>query len=137
MSDNLTVETLQEWVDGAPFHRFLGIQAVSIDKAAGEVVLRIPFNPDLRRANDGSEVHGGATASLIDIAGDYALAVVIGQTTPTINMRVDYLRMVRNSALTATAQVVKAGRSIGFVDITVTDDDGRTVAIGRCNYSTR
>ncbi|MHA1567474.1 MAG: PaaI family thioesterase [Alphaproteobacteria bacterium] len=137
MIDTLTLETLQEWVDGAPFHRLLAIQAVSFDKAAGEVVLRIPFSPDMRRADDGQEFHGGVTASLIDIAGEYALAVTIGHTTPTINMRVDYLRMVRDSALTATAHVIKTGRSIGFVDISVADDDGRLVAIGRCNYSTR
>ncbi len=137
MTEALTIETLQEWVDAAPFHRLLGIQAVSLDKAAGEVVLRLPFSPDLRRADDGQETHGGATAGLIDVAGDYALAVVIGHPTPTINMRVDYLRMARESDLTATAHVVKSGRSIGFVDISVADDNRRIVAIGRCNYSTR
>ncbi len=137
MNAGLTTDMLQNWVDAAPYHRLLGIKALSLDTEAGEVVLQIPFRPDLQRSDDQPEIHGGVTAGLIDIAGDYALAVVIGRPTPTINMRIDYLRMARDCALTATARVIKAGRNIGFVDVAVTDDNGRTVAIGRCNYATR
>ncbi len=137
MNGDMTVDDLQRWIDQSPYHRTLGITVDSVDVAAGEVALQLPFSEDLRRSDDAREIHGGATAALIDIAGDFALAVAIGHTTPTINMRVDYLRMARGTALTATARVVKAGRSVGFVDISVTDDDGRQVAIGRCNYSTR
>lgn len=134
MSKLATLEQLQSWLDRSPFHALLGVEAVAADADAAEVVLRVPFRQALQRSDTAAELHGGVTAALIDIAGDYALALVLGEPMPTINLRIDYLRMVRDSAITATARVIKSGRSIGFVDITVTDDEGRLVAIGRGNY---
>lgn len=137
MSESLTVEKLQRWLDGPPYHRFLKMQAVSMDTEKGEVVLRLPFRSDFTRSDDSPQIHGGVTSAFIDIAGDYALAVLLGHGVPTINLRIDYLRMAENTDLVATARVVKAGRTIGVVDIEVVDDQGRVVAIGRVNYSTR
>jgi acyl-coenzyme A thioesterase PaaI-like protein len=42
-----------------------------------------------------------------------------------------------NTALTATARVRRAGRSVGVVDVDVTDSAGNLVAIGRASYSTQ
>ncbi|HKF63882.1 MAG TPA: PaaI family thioesterase [Dongiaceae bacterium] len=54
---------------------------------------------------------------------------------PTINLRIDYLCPAGGDTLTATASVRRAGRTIGVVDIDVTDTAGRLVAIGRGCYS--
>jgi len=59
-----------------------------------------------------------------------------GQPLPAINFRVDYLRPVVTTALIATARVRRAGRSVGVVDVDVTDGDGNLVAVGRAAYST-
>jgi acyl-coenzyme A thioesterase PaaI-like protein len=42
-----------------------------------------------------------------------------------------------NTSRTATARVVRLGKSIGTVDVEVHDDGGRLVAVGRGTYATR
>jgi uncharacterized protein (TIGR00369 family) len=133
----MTLQELQRLIDAPPYHQFLRPVALSIDPEAGEVVLRLPFRPEFQRSPDRPELHGGITSAFIDLAGDYALAARLGYGVPTINLRVDYLTMAVDTDLTATARVVRAGRSIGVVDIEVTDKTGKLIAIGRGTYSTR
>jgi uncharacterized protein (TIGR00369 family) len=127
----------QSVLDEPPFHAFLGMELVSSDAEAGSVVLRLPFRTEFARASGRREWHGGLIAALIDIAGDYALALIVGGGVPTINLRTDYLRGAADSPLTATATVLRAGRTIGVVDVQVHDDGGRLIAAGRGCYSTR
>ena len=133
----VTVDRLQRWLDTPPFHRLLGLRAETVDIGGRSVVLRLPFRETFRRATDRAELHGGVTAALIDIAGDFAVATVVGAPVPTINLRIDYLRMAGDGELVATARVVKAGRTVAVVDIEVADTNGRQIAIGRGTYSTR
>jgi uncharacterized protein (TIGR00369 family) len=133
----MTVAELQRQIDAVPFHEFLKIEAVSVDSAAGEVVLRMPFRHAFRRSSAKAQLHGGVTSAFIDIAGDYALAAILGRGVPTVNLRIDFLRMVENSDLTARARVIKNGRNLGLVDIDVEDGEGKLIAVGRGCYSTR
>jgi uncharacterized protein (TIGR00369 family) len=133
----MTVQELQRQIDTPPYHQFLRPVAVSIDPEAGEVVLRLPFRPEFQRSSERPELHGGITSAFIDLAGDYALAARLGYGVTTINLRVDYLTMAVDTDLTATARIVRAGRSIGVADIEVTDKTGKLIAIGRGTYSTR
>jgi uncharacterized protein (TIGR00369 family) len=91
----------------------------------------------VERTAGSGQFHGGVIASLIDIAGDFALIAVLGFGVPTINLRVDYLRPALNNDLLAAAHVRRAGRSIGVVDIEVTDSTGRLIALGRGCYGTQ
>lgn len=135
MSAALTVADLQAWVDRSPYHRWLGLRALALDAAEGVVTLSLPPRPEFARGDSASGIHGGVTAALIDTAGDYAIAVRIGGPVPTIALAVDYLRM-GETALTATARVLKAGRSIALVDIDVHDAADRLIAVGRATYAT-
>ena len=54
----------------------------------------------------------------------------------TVDMRVDYLRLASGTALTTVGTIVKIGRTIGVVDISMRDDQDRLVAIGRATYVT-
>jgi uncharacterized protein (TIGR00369 family) len=131
------LQKLQESVNAPPFHRFLKMRVVSVDSEKGIVVMRLPFQPAFTRSDKVAQIHGGVSAAFIDIAGDYALVALLGHGVPTINLRIDYLRMAENTDLIATARVIKAGRSIGVVDIEVCDESNRIIAVGRGNYSTR
>ena len=134
---SMTLEELQRLIDEPPFQRFLRPKALSIDPEAGAVVLSLPFRPEFQRSTERPEIHGGVTSALIDLAGDYALGARLGHGVPTINIRVDYLSMAVDTDLTASAKVVRAGRSIGVVDVEVTDKSGKLIAVGRGTYSTR
>ena len=82
------------------------------------------MRPEFERIAGSGQWHGGPIAAMIDTVGDYALVMSIGRPLPTINFRVDYLRPAVNTALTVTARVRRAGRSVGVVDVDVMDAAG-------------
>ena len=136
MSTPLSVAELQEKLQVSPFIRSLGLIVVSADPERQEIVMRIPMRPEFERIAGSGQWHGGPIAAIIDTVGDYALVMSLGKPLPTINFRVDYLRPAVNTELTATARVRRAGRSVGVVDVDLTDTSGNLVAIGRATYST-
>jgi uncharacterized protein (TIGR00369 family) len=115
----------------------LGLRLESFDVNAQTLTLRSVFGPLVERATGTGQYHGGVIASLIDIAGDFALIAVLGYGVPTINFRVDYLRPAMHSDLLAVARVRRAGRTVGVVDIDVADSSGRLIALGRGCYGTQ
>lgn len=121
----------------SPYHEFLGLSLEAFDAAAQSVAIRCALSPRAERAPGSGQFHGGVIASLIDIAGDFALIGVLGHGVPTINFRVDYLRPAFAADLIARATVRKAGRTIGVVDVEVTDSSGRLIALGRGCYGTQ
>lgn len=130
------VRALDGIIRNAPFHEWLHVEAV--DAAPGRAVLRIPPNPEFVGNPFIPAVHGGIIAALIDLAGGAALFVELQFPTPTIDMRVDYLRpAIAGKALIAEAVVKRLGSTVAFVDVDVKDEDGRLVATGRCAYSVK
>lgn len=126
---------LTELIDGCPFHRFLGIKLEDYSTEAGSITLSLKARDTFSRSDNQVELHGGIIATLIDIAGDYAVALRVGHGVPTINLRTDFLRLARGEKATATARLVRCGRSIAVVDIEVIDETGQLVAVGRGTYS--
>jgi uncharacterized protein (TIGR00369 family) len=135
MSNILTADQIQEKLSSSPFISFMQIRVVSADAEKQEVVMVVPMRPEFERRAGTGQMHGGPIAAFIDTVGDYALGMLVGSGLPTVNFRVDYLRPAVNTALTGRALVRRAGKSIGVVDIDVTDDAGRLIAIGRGSYS--
>jgi len=133
----LTIVEIQRQLDDCPFHRFLQMQVTALDAERQRLELYLPFRPEYRRMEDPPQLHGGPIASLIDIAGTYAMWASLGIGVPTINLRIDYLRPAVNTGLRAAATVRRAGRTIAVLDIEVHDDDDRLVAIGRGTYGSR
>ncbi len=139
MSDKptpLTAEQIQQRLTHSPFIDFLGLEVLSADPASETVVMRLAMRPEFERGKGTGQWHGGPIAAVIDTVGDYALIMLLGRPLPTINFRVDYLRPAVNTALTATARVRRNGRSVGVVDVDVSNEAGTLVAIGRAAYAT-
>ncbi len=135
MPDKPTVDELQALLERSPFNSFSGAKIDSIDYETQSLVMIMPMRPEFERRADSGQWHGGPIASLIDTAGDYAMALQVGAPVPTINFRTDYVRPAINTTLTATATVRRAGRTVGVVDIDVTDDKGKLIATGRGTYA--
>jgi uncharacterized protein (TIGR00369 family) len=133
----LTAEQIQASMDSSPYIRFHQMRCERVDHATQTVVVQMPMRPELERAPGSGQWHGGAIAALIDTAGDYALALVVGGGVPTINFRTDFLRPAGGDRLLATATIRRAGRTVGVVDVDVHDRDGRLVAVGRGCYSAK
>jgi uncharacterized protein (TIGR00369 family) len=135
MNQPMSLQALQIMLDGSPFIHLLQMRAVSLDVAAQRLVMDMPLTPGVERRAGTGQYHGGAIAALIDTAGDFALAILLGGPVPTIDLRIDYLRPAIGGELRAVATVRRAGRNVGVVDVDVTDPSGRLVAIGRGCYS--
>ena len=134
MSTEMNIEEVQASLNRSPFISFMQLQVVSIDQDKQQIVLKMPMRPEFERGAGTGQWHGGAIASLIDVAGDYALVMKVGGGVPIVNFRTDYLRPLMNTDMTATATVRRAGRTIAVVDIDITNDEGKLCAVGRGTY---
>ncbi len=130
------IEDLDHFLRAPPLHRWLGVTLVKGDTEV--CVLRLPPNPDFVGNASVPAIHGGIVTALIDLAGGAVLFLGTGIATPTIDMRVDFIRpAIAGRALEATARVTNSGSTIAFVDVDVTDPEGVIVARGRCTYSVK
>lgn len=123
--------TLPEVLRQSPYARLLRLEMIRA--ALDGVVVRMPFREDLIAGDDALAryVHGGAIASLIDIAGTFAIIAAVGHDVVTVDLRVDYLRPVMSGDLLATARPVRVGRSLAVADVEVAAENGKIAAVGR------
>jgi uncharacterized protein (TIGR00369 family) len=133
---SLTKADIQKLLDNSPFIAFLSMEVTDLDAEKQQVTIRTPMRPEFERGAGTGQWHGGPIAAVIDTVGDYAAAMVLERTLPTVNFRVDYVRPAVNTALNAVGTVRRLGKSVGVVDVDVFDDRGALVAIGRATYST-
>ena len=137
MTDKLTRQEVQALLDGSPFIAFCGMVCEQVWPDEDKVRIRMPMRGELERSAGTGQYHGGPIASLIDVAGDFAIGMALGGGVPTINFRTDYLRPATGASLVATAWVRRAGRTVAVVDIDVHDEQDRLVAVGRGCYSAK
>lgn len=96
------------------------------------VCIRLPFRPNL--ATVGTVVHGGAIATLVDIAGAAASGSGVNEDDvtggATSQIDVAYLVAAAGCDLIAVAQVIQRSRSQTVSDVVVRDGEGRLIAKG-------
>jgi uncharacterized protein (TIGR00369 family) len=70
---------------------------------------------DERHHNPKGTLHSGVYCDLADAAIGYAYASTLaeGETFTTVELKINFLRAVRQGRLTAEARVVKAGGTLG------------------------
>jgi uncharacterized protein (TIGR00369 family) len=109
-----------------PISRLLGFVLKSIEP--GRAVFEMEV--DERHHNPLGTLHGGIYCDLADAAMGYAYGATLaeGETFTTVELKINFLRAVRKSTLTAEARVVKAGRTLGYVECDVKDQTGKLVA---------
>lgn len=119
-----------------PFHAVFNPEAVSVDPSTGAIRIRVPYQERFSASVEKPFVHGGVVATLIDISAHAAVAVQTGRTSPTIDLRIDYLRPVPALDIYAMARAIKVGRSVARVDVEISDVKGTLFAVGRGTFST-
>src|SRR3954454_10666057 len=109
-----------------PIGRLLGFALKLIEP--GHAVFEMEV--DERHHNPLGTLHGGVYCDLADAAMGYAFAATLadGESFTTVELKINFLRGVRRATLTAEAQVVKAGATLGYVECEVKDEHGRLVA---------
>jgi uncharacterized protein (TIGR00369 family) len=101
----------------------------------------IPFDDKLTNPTEPPTIQGGVASTLIDVTGGIVLRPYltdpVGDNLSTINLNVNYLRPA-TADLTATAEVIRAGGSVGvtYVEVESETPDGQVkpVAVGQVAY---
>ena len=120
-----------------PYHGALGVRVESLE--LDRVRLRVPYKDE--NSNPGRALHGGVAASIIDIAGTLAawsaLEISDGTgradavaETGTLDLGVSYLAAAIGEDIIASGRVLRRGKEIVYVDVDVTNDDGKPIAKG-------
>ncbi len=114
-----------------PFATTIGIR---IEPHSGAALrIRMPFAPMLIGNTTLPALHGGAVASVIEIAGQLAVMreARLRQPPVTIDSRVDYLRAGKPIDTLADAEFVRLGRRVANLRVTAWQDDiSRPIATG-------
>ena len=126
-----------ERFDHVPFHQYLGIRLE--DRRDGYARLRLTISEHTPTGIGGS-VNGGVIATLVDLA--VIPAVFSGmregsQPAGTADLQVTYLRQAHGAWIEAAALVIKRGRQLCTVEVSITNAAGELCARGRVLYALR
>jgi uncharacterized protein (TIGR00369 family) len=121
-----------------PFNRFLGLKVLHVEHGLARI--QIPFRDELVGDFMRPALHGGVISTIVDVAGGFAVWTHLDNErsrVSTIDLRVDYLRPGRLTAIYAEARVVRAGKRVGVVDVRVYHPDAEdvTIATGKGVYN--
>jgi uncharacterized protein (TIGR00369 family) len=106
--------------------RLIGFQAKEIKDGRASVTLAA--GP--QHANPMGTLHGGILCDIADAAMGMAFASTLApeESFTTVELKINFFRPVWQAQLTAEGVVVQRGRTVGFVECTVTDEENRLIA---------
>ena len=109
-----------------PVARLIGFEASEV--ADGHATVTLPAGP--QHANPMGTLHGGILCDIADAAMGMAFASTLApeESLTTIELKINFFRPVWRAQLRAEGTVVQRGRTFGYVECTVTDEESRLVA---------
>jgi uncharacterized protein (TIGR00369 family) len=132
-----------------PFHQLLGLRFDNL--SAEECRLSFDFKPELVGNPFHGILHGGVTATALDVIGGYmAIAGMLVRNedisdealqkrlikTGTIDLRVDYLRPGRGKSFYAIAKLLRCGNKVAVVRMELHNEKDVLIALGTGTYMT-
>ena len=110
-----------------PIAHLVGFEFV--EGSQGRAVFRMTTDP-ARHGNPMGTVHGGVLCDLADAAMGVAFASTLaeGESFTTLELKINFLRPVWRAELRAEGTVVQRGRTVGLVECSITDAEGKLVA---------
>lgn len=100
----------------------------------------VAIDVDTRHYQHAGIVHGGVWVVLAESAASIAAALSVDMTKNIVSgmeINANHLRPVTTGTVRATARPVHRGKSTMVYQITLEDEDGRTVCISRCTLAVR
>jgi uncharacterized protein (TIGR00369 family) len=106
--------------------RLIGFEARDIANGRATVVLTA--GPE--HANPMGTLHGGILCDIADAAMGMAFQSTLetGESFTTVELKINFFRPVWQAQLTAEGTVVQRGRTMGYVECSVSDEQNRLVA---------
>jgi uncharacterized protein (TIGR00369 family) len=122
--NELDLKSLNELV---PFAAGLGIEL--LEATPELVVSQLEWTPE--RCTTGGVLHGGALMALADNGGGVCAFLNLPEGaigTATIESKTNFLRAVRQGAVTASSRPLHVGRTMVVVETELVRDDGKLAA---------
>jgi len=109
-----------------PVARLIGFEAKDIRDGRATVML----SAGPQHANPMGTLHGGILCDIADAAMGMAFASTLApeESFTTVELKINYLRPVWQARLKAEGIVVQRGRTMGYLECSITDDENRVVA---------
>jgi len=113
-------------VNDVPVARLIGFEAKEI--ADGRATVILAAGP--QHANPMGTLHGGILCDIADAAMGIAFASTLApeESFTTVELKINFFRPIWQARLRAEGIVVQRGRTIGYVECDVTDEENRLVA---------
>lgn len=110
----------------------LGFSIKSVQ--SGEAVIEFEMTED--HTNTMGTLHGGVFCTIADTAMGVAFYTTLeeDESLATLELKINYLKPVWNGKLLAKGRVIKKGRSTGFVECNVMDENDELVAHANSTY---
>lgn len=124
--DGQDVSRLDAIFHRTPIHRALGVH---LERLENGVALKGAIGTEFARQDGLNFLHGGAVATLLDSATNFAVFSETRQAWATIDLRVDYIRPTALGDIEVRAWVVHAGASVGRARAELRDGSGKLTAV--------
>jgi uncharacterized protein (TIGR00369 family) len=123
MSEDLTLERVQQMITRAPYHQWLGLKVVALHDDGIELTAtwREEWVVNVERRY----THGGVLAALIDLGADWAMVKRLGRPVPTIDLRVDYHSAAMPGDLAVKGKAVRMGSQFSTAEAHIFDAQGK------------
>ncbi len=120
------------YVHESPFAKHLDMRVADPDDGSSAVTM--PINPN--HLQQAGRVQGGIVATLADYAFYRAVRPLLrpGETTTTIEIKINFLAPAEKGELAATARIIRPGRRVMVGEMEVKDQDGKLIAQGLGTY---
>ena len=140
-------QVIDHWNNNMPFNELLGFKITEFNAQKSEV--RFDWQDKLIGNPTQKILHGGVTASALDLAGGaVAAANIIEQLTDmtpetlqrslsklsTIDLRTDYLRPGRAEKFIVTARIIRSGSKVAVARMEMHNELGEHIAFGTGTY---
>lgn len=135
------------WNTQIPFTKMLGMEITKFDPEVSEI--RFKWRDDLMGNNLLKILHGGVTATVLDMVGGVVIAASLVdqlenfddkavmktlQNMGTIDLRTDYLRPGRGEEFIATARIIRHGSRVAVARMEMHNEKGSHLAFGTGTY---
>lgn len=121
------LEWLRNRFESSSYWQNLGITFDQLEK--GDVRVKLTVLDNVLNFND--SLHGGAIASLMDVAISATLRSVFTESITTVSLTTNFINPAQyGKVVYATASIVCSKSRIQYVDSKVVDEDGLIIANG-------
>ncbi|MEY8216460.1 MAG: thioesterase family protein [Colwellia sp.] len=135
------------WNNNLPFNKLLGLRITRCNAQTSEI--RFAWHDKLIGNPAQKILHGGVTASALDLAGGTVAAANIieqlSEVTPatiqqslsklgTIDLRTDFLRPGRGEEFIVTAHIIRSGSKVAVARMEMHNEKGEHIAFGTGTY---